>query len=599
MDKKEKALNLAKLWNRLAYGLATVLFGNAAGDWLYPIVKKFFPAIQLLLCLSLVSAAIGLCPPYLTKLIIDDGIVAKDVDALLYWAGVLFLMGLVSVLLGALNGLIHLHYSAHMLGEVRLRTLTAIFQLPPSQHQNHRMGEYMTRLDADAGEVQQFAFNALLSGAGSVFRLIGGACMLFVLDWRLALIAIGLSPIEFIFLKWARPYTEKITDRVRTQRGLLSSFLAESIMGLVPIKMLGAELTRSHALSPLQNKHINALIAQRKWQEFSSAIPTVLSAISRSGVLLLGGYWVIQNSWPIGSLIAFLAYMGFLMGPLRTLLGLYHAQAKVKVAVQRLMDIVETDNLEDLSIPKLEKKGPVSLSVKNLSFSYVEDKLPLFDNLSFDIKAGEKVHLDAPSGRGKTTLINLLAHNLTGYTGEIQVAPYDYNILSPLDVRRIVRVVPQFGYFFNGSIEDNLRLAGPEIRKQELIKVLEIVCLKDMLFNEKEGLDTQLSEHGRQFSGGQRQRLSIARSLLVPFGVLVLDESLSEVDTKTATQIMSNIDLHYGETIRIVVAHAGSEHLGPFSQTIQLASRDTSQEEARIAFGVEPNQRENARENAV
>ncbi len=578
-----------------------LLFGSAAGQWLRPIMHKYFFAIHVILILSLIAAAAGLIPPYLTKLLIDEGIMAKNYDALLHWALVLFAIGFGSVLLGAVNSLVHLKFSAHMLGDVRRKMLFSILRVPPSQHHRHRMGELMTRLDSDCGEVQQFAFNALLSGVGSVFRLLGGAFMLFLLDWRLALIVILFTPLELIFVQWARPYTESYSENVREKRGKLSSFLAESLSGRSTLKALGAEAMRIKQLIPFQEDHISASLKQRQWQEFSNAVPTILNALNRSIILLIGGYWILSGRWEIGSLIAFLAYMGFLIGPIRTLIGLYHSQAKVKVAMKRIMEIADSEDLEDLSFSEGSQKNTasVSLSVKALTFSYESEARQILADFTLDLKGGEKALLKAPSGAGKTTFINLLAGNLALQSGKIETKPLDVNSMAANLRRRFVSIVPQVSYFFNGSIAENLRIGNELASEDDLIRVLETVCLYDWLVQDKQGLKTEISEHGVCLSGGQRQRLALARTLLCPMGILIMDESFSEIDNETSSRIMKNIDQDYSELSRIIIAHANSDILGPYDKIIELPPPSPDLERSRTCLGEQPNHLEKALVNAV
>ena len=547
---------------------ARVLFGREAGPWLAPVIRPVLRPLRVVLAVSLVSAALALAPPYLTKLIIDDGLMAGDERALLLWAGVAFAVGLAAVLVGALNSLLHLQVSARMLAHLRARALDAVLGLPPARHPGLRIGEIMARLDGDTAEVQRFAFDALLSGLGAVFRLGGGAAMLMVLDWRLALVAIALTPLELAFLAWARPRTERHAEHVRAHRGRLSGFLAESIAGLGVIAALGAASTRAERLRPVQEAHIDALIRQRQWQEVTGGVPTVLGAVGRAAVLVVGGLWVIRDGWPLGSLIAMLAYMGFLVGPLRTLLGLYHAQARVTVAARRLMALVRDAAPEagGAALPE----GPGALRLESVTLTHPGADAPVLRGLSLDIPAGTKVLLHGPSGAGKTSLVGLLTRVARPDTGWVLLDGAPVSTLDPIALRRAVVVVPQAGWVFSGTVADNLRLADPRADDDALWRVLEIVALADWLRAGRQGLETPMGERALAVSGGQRQRLAIARALLTPFRVLVLDESLSEVDGPTAARVMAAIDGTFPTRTRVIVAHAGAERLGPFDRTVIL-----------------------------
>jgi ATP-binding cassette subfamily B protein len=492
-----------------------------------------------------------------------------------------------------------------MLAEVRGRVLDAVLRQGPRRGKAAApIGEVMTRLDGDAGEVQQFAFDALLSGLGAVLRLSGGAVMLAVLEWRLALVAIALTPLELLFLAWARPRTERMAARVRERRGILSSFLAESVAGLGVIRTLGAEGARRSALDAPQEAQVEALMAQRRWREVTTAVPSILGALARTATLLLGGWWVIQGQWPLGSLVAFLGYLGFLTGPLRTLLGLYHAQARVKVAVARILDLLgegETGGDDrGLSLPRGPvPPGPGVLALEGVCFAHGPTLDPVVEDLSLTLPAGAKILLKGESGRGKTTVIGLLTGGLLPDRGRVTLEGADIARMDSQALRRAVVVVPQVGWVFQGTIADNLRLAAPDATEAELWRVLDLVGLGDWLKRDRQGLDTEARERGLDLSGGQRQRLALARALLVPFRVLILDESLSEVDGDSAAAIIAAIDGAYPERTRILVAHAGAERLGPFDQVVDLDGMLDGMALRRKDRGEAPNQRVKARVKAV
>ncbi|MCF8502240.1 MAG: ATP-binding cassette domain-containing protein, partial [Rhodospirillum sp.] len=494
------------LADSLARTFARLLFGPEAGDWMAPVLRRFLGGLGFVLALSLAVATLGLATPYLTKLIIDDGLLAKDGGALLLWAGLTFAVGLAALGGGALSGLVHLRFSARMLAEVRGRVLDAVLRQGPRRGKavSHPIGEVMTRLDGDAGEVQQFAFDALLSGLGAALRLTGGAVMLAVLEWRLALVAIALTPLELLFLAWARPRTERMAARVRERRGILSSFLAESVAGLGVIRALGAEGTRRSALDAPQEAQVEALMAQRRWREVTTAVPSILGALARTATLVLGGWWVIEGTWPLGSLVAFLGYLGFLTGPLRTLLGLYHAQARVKVAVARILDLLgggeKAGACPGLPVPP----GPGVLALDGVGFAHGPTLDPVLDALSLTLPAGAKILLKGESGRGKTTLIGLLTGGLLPDRGRVTLEGADIGQMDSLALRRAVVVVPQVGWVFQGTIADNLRLAAPDATEADLWRVLALVGLEDWLKRERQGLDTEARERGLDLSGGQR-----------------------------------------------------------------------------------------------
>ena len=572
---------------RLA-GLATRRVFGPEASWLQPVISRALPGIGLVLATSLAAAALGLAPPWLTKQLIDKGLVAGDAQALWLYAGAMFAVGLAALGSGVVNSLLHLRFSAAMLADLRGRMLGAVLGQAAARPLP-QVGEAMARLDGDTAEIQRFAFDGLLAAAGSVFRLAGGAAMLFALEWRLALLAVAATPLNLAFLAWARPRTQARAEEVRAGRGALSSWLVETLAGLPTLRSLGAEAARADAFAPLQAGQIALLIRKRRWLELTGAVPQVVNAALRSAVLVAGGLMVIAGTWPLGSLIAFIAYLGMMTGPLQNLLGLYHAQAQAKVALARLSALAAADAAEPGG--RAPAPGPGVLR-----FVAARGQGGRHLPLDLTIRAGARVLLDGPSGIGKSTLAALAARLAAPAPGaRVFLDGEDVAGLDPAALRRAVAVVPQAPALFCGTLAENLRLSDPAATDAELWQALDDAGLADLLRQRGQGLAMPIAEAGRNLSGGERQRIALARALLLPFRVLVLDESLSEVDAPTAAAILSAIlARHPGRTI-LVIAHAGPARALAFDQAVMLAPDPA----LRSSRGEAPNQREKARENAV
>lgn len=573
---------MARHQDRLARGLGRLIFGGAAGDWLTPILGRALPAMAFVLLASLTASGLGLMLPLLTKQVIDAGIMARDMGALVTWSGLAFALGLASVAMGAGNALLHLRASARMLADLRAQVLHAALARDPALPELP-LGEAMARVDGDCAEMQGFAFDTVLVAVGALFRLIGGFALMALLDWRLTLLPLAAAPLELWVLSRARPRTQALAETVREGRGALSAQMAETIGSAPGLAALGALPGREAGFAGLQQGQIAALMAQRRWSEAVGAFSQILTAMMRALVLLAGGWLVVQGHWPIGTLVAYLAYAGMMSGPLRNLLGLYHAQARMRVAAARL-EAVMRDSRGDEGAA-LPSQGEITLQS---ACAQGAKHLPA----SFTVKPGEVLLLDGPSGIGKSRLMAALTRRAPLATGQALIHGDPVEGLRPSALAAQILHLTQRPVLIRGTLAENLRLAAPEAPEAALIHALHCADLAECL----PLLGSPIRETGANLSGGMRQRVALARAFLHPAPVVIFDEAFSEIDDAATTRILGAIARNMAGRTRIFIAHSGPVRQQAFDQRITLSSASPI---LRMSRGGAPYQREKARENAV
>ncbi len=530
---------------------------HLALGWLYSFVRPHRLAIAGLLGLSVCASLLVLVQPWLTKQLIDDGLLARNFSVLATVAGLMIVAGLLGTALSGVNRYLHTRLSGRILFALRDDLYRHLQTLSPGFYGQRRIGDLMSRIDGDVAEIQRFAVDSLFSAVSSVIGLLVALGMLLTLSWKLSLLALVLIPLDVLWLRWMRRKVEREVRQLRERSADVSSFMVETLPVMKFIQSAGQQQREAQRLETLGQGYLQQLLRLQVTEFFTQAVPGTLTSLSRACVFLIGGYWVVQGTWQLGALIAFSTYLGMAIGPVQSLLGLYVAIQRMTVSLGRVMEL--RGEQPTVHTPVAPKPVP---DTGDLCFDAVHFSHPgrpsTLNGISAHIPYGSKVALSGGSGVGKSTLVDLLQRHHDPQSGRVLLGGIDLRELDLFQLRRRIAVVSQDIVLFRGSLADNLAYAVPDASREAIAGVAKLAQLDSLIAGLPEGLDSPLGERGQQLSGGQKQRIAIARALLQDPLILVLDEATSAVDETTEREVIDAIDRLFTGRTRILISHRPS-----------------------------------------
>ena len=533
---------------------ATSVPGWSTYRRLWVFIRPYSRPLTLVIAISLCATALTLIQPYFSKLLIDRALMPRDMRALVWIAGLMSLTSALGFVVNILASYRYVKISAAMLFDLRLALFQHLQTLSPRFYAGYRLGDLMSRLNNDAGEVQRVSADALLSVLSNIGFLVGAVAMMLWLNWRLFLVGVVLIPAcVYSFVRYQRILTA-LTKRLRERSADLGSFFVDSIMGMRVVVSLNAKDHEAARFKEQNDAFVKTMLDVQIASFMTGALPGTILTLATASVFLYGGWMIIDGSMTIGTLVAFMAYHTRLLSPVQNLLSLTSSLASARVSLGRLFELFDTP-AEVVESPNAPPLGRIVGAIRLEGVSIRHDRAAVLEDVSFEIPAGCFCAILGPSGVGKSTLADLLVRYLDPDQGRILIDGVDLRSVRLAELRQQVMLVDQSPYLFNASIAENIAYARPEAVSGEIEAAGTAAGLDELIARLPLGYDTAAGERGLALSVGERQRISLARAMLRRPRVLILDEPTSALDGEMERQIAASLSDNLRGGTLIVITH--------------------------------------------
>ena len=508
----------------------------------------------------LMSAVLGLLPSIITGRIVDEALVGKNM-ALLIWLLILAFVTLsASQVISVLESYINAWISQRIIFDMKNQMYDHLQHMPHAFFTSEKQGDIITRMNTDISGVSTVISGTLSSIVSNIATVATSLVALFTMSWQLALVGIVVIPLLILPTKKVGKKRYALLTDSQAKNDEMNQLINEtlSVSGSLLVKLFTRE-EREYERFVEVNEEVTRL--SLKEQQSGRWFRVAMGMFTQLGPLLIyfaGGYFIITRADPgltVGTITASVSLVNRLYRPVESLLNIHVDFTRSLALFTRIFDYFDMEN--PIRSPENGAKPDVTegdIVYDHVAFSYDPEK-PLLTDISFTVPAGKMYAIVGPSGSGKSTIVNLIPRLYDVLGGSVKIAGVDVRDFDLKFLRSQIGVVTQDSYLFNGTIRENLLYAKEDATQEELDAACYIANLNDFISSQPDGYETVVGNRGLKLSGGEKQRLSIARVILKDPKILILDEATSALDSITENAIQEALEALMEGRTSIVIAH--------------------------------------------
>jgi len=509
-------------------------------------------AVVILVILGTLATLAG---PLLIGVAIDRYIIPGNLKGLIGIAMVMLAAYLSTSGMTITYTLIMVNITQELMMDIRSQLFKHIQTLSMSFYDDYESGDLMSRITNDSEAINRVLSNGLVQLSASILQVIGVLVAMVALNWQLALGSLTVLPLMMAVTGIIASHSRQAFRKVQRNLGALNAYAEENISGVRVVRTFARESETINAFKKINQQNRDTGIQAERIVAMLNPLITVMSTVAIAIIAGLGGWLALRDVISVGVIVSFTAYVRQFFQPIRQLSQLYNQLQSGLAGAERIFEIMDSaPTVQDKpnAIPLGRIQGEVEFD--HVYFEYEKDK-PVLQDVIMQVKPGQTVALVGPTGAGKTTIVNLLSRFYDVQKGAIRVDGVDIRDIQQDTLRQQLGIVLQDTYLFSQSVMENIRFGCIQATDEEVIQAAKLANADQFISRLPQGYQTIVSEHGSNFSQGQRQLIAIARAVLADPSILILDEATSSVDTRTEMQIQEALlRLMEGRTA-FVIAH--------------------------------------------
>jgi ATP-binding cassette subfamily B protein len=512
--------------------------------------------LSICLFLSIITTAVTLAPPQITKMLIDDIIPNKNRHELMLVVVALFVIYIILFTFGGIRGHIMRVTGDKIVSDLRNDTYRKAQHLPLSFYDKTSTGSIINRISGDTAVLQGFMLRITQDAIVNAFLLFGIMIIMLIMNWKLAFLSLAPVPIVVVGARYFGKKISPVYHRIWRRWAAVVSTLTDTLPGIRIIKSFTGE---EKSTEQFESYNKEWLKEDTKASAIVNAYPAIVTFIVTCGSLLIwsvGGNWTINSpkTFSLGLLIQFLTYASMFYGPVSFFANLNDSYQGALISTEKILDIIDAEPEADFGKGNKMEVMQGKIEFRNVSFSFDKTK-KILNNINLVIKPGEIIGIVGTTGSGKSTLVNLLMRFYDNYEGEILVDDQNIKDIDLESFRSKIGYVQQEPMMFRDTIYKNIGYSKPDAYIEEVIHAADVANAHNFISVLPDSYDTKLGERGIGISGGERQRISIARAVLKNPSMLIFDEATSAVDSETEFLIQQAIEKLISGRTTLMIAH--------------------------------------------